>query len=89
MKLSIVIPAYNEEESIVETIDQIEEAFAKVNIDHEIFIVNDNSKDGTLACLNNWLRNIRRSNMKPTMARTVLATPYVTALNGFRVIAWP
>lgn len=51
MKLSIVIPAYNEEESITETIDQIEEAFAKVNIDREIFIVNDNSKDGTLAVL--------------------------------------
>lgn len=51
MKLSIVIPAYNEEESITETIDQIEEAFSKVNIDHEIFIVNDNSKDNTLAVL--------------------------------------
>lgn len=51
MKLSIVIPAYNEEESITETIDQIEEALGKVNIDHEIFIVNDNSKDGTLEVL--------------------------------------
>jgi dolichol-phosphate mannosyltransferase len=51
VKLRIVIPAYNEEESITETIDQIEEAFAKVNIDREIFIVNDNSKDGTLAVL--------------------------------------
>lgn len=48
MKLSIVIPAYNEEESISETIDQIEDAFSKVNIEHEVFIVNDNSKDGTL-----------------------------------------
>ena len=48
MKLSIVMPAYNEEESISETVDQIEEAFSKVNIEHEIFIVNDNSKDGTL-----------------------------------------
>lgn len=51
MKLSIVIPAYNEEESISETVEQIEEAFAKVNIEHEIFIVNDNSKDGTLEVL--------------------------------------
>lgn len=51
MKLSIVIPAYNEEESIIETIDQIEEAFSKVTIDHEIFIVNDNSKDNTLKVL--------------------------------------
>lgn len=53
MKLSIVIPAYNEEESISETIDQIETAFSKVNIDHEIFVVNDNSKDGTLGVLKN------------------------------------
>jgi dolichol-phosphate mannosyltransferase len=51
MKLSIVIPAYNEEESITETIDQIEEAFSKVNIDHEIYVVNDNSKDNTLQVL--------------------------------------
>lgn len=51
MKLSIVIPAYNEEESIAETIDQIEEAFSKVNIDHEIYVVNDNSKDNTLGVL--------------------------------------
>jgi dolichol-phosphate mannosyltransferase len=51
MKLSIVIPAYNEEESIKETIDQIEEAFSQVSIDHEIFIVNDNSKDNTAQVL--------------------------------------
>ena len=47
MKLSIVMPAYNEEESIGETIEEIEKAFGKVNIDHEILVVNDNSKDGT------------------------------------------
>ncbi len=47
MKLSIVIPAYNEEQSISETIEQIELAFEKVKIDHEIFVVDDNSKDNT------------------------------------------
>jgi dolichol-phosphate mannosyltransferase len=51
MKLSIVIPAYNEEESITETIDQIEEAFSHVSIVHEILIVNDNSKDNTAQVL--------------------------------------
>jgi dolichol-phosphate mannosyltransferase len=51
MKLSIVIPAYNEEESISETIEKLEAAFASVNIDREIFVVNDNSKDNTLGVL--------------------------------------
>ena len=47
MKLSIVIPAYNEEESLAETIEQFEEALSKVKIEHEIFVVNENSKDNT------------------------------------------
>jgi dolichol-phosphate mannosyltransferase len=51
MKLSIIIPAYNEEESIGKTVEQLEQAFEKVKIDHEIFVVNDNSKDNTLAVL--------------------------------------
>lgn len=51
MKLSIVIPAYNEEESIVETIESIETALNQIKIEHEIVIVNDNSKDNTLSVL--------------------------------------
>jgi len=51
MKLSIVIPAYNEEESIKETIDSIEDALAKVTIEHEVIVINDNSKDNTKAVL--------------------------------------
>ncbi len=47
MKLSIVIPAYNEEESITETIDSLERALSEISIDHETLIVNDNSKDNT------------------------------------------
>ena len=51
MKLSVVIPAYNEEQSIVPTIECIIEAFNKVKIEHEIFVINDNSKDNTLIVL--------------------------------------
>ena len=47
MKLSIVIPVYNEEESISQTIDMLEQTFDCTNIDHEIFVVNDNSVDKT------------------------------------------
>jgi len=72
MKLSIVIPAYNEEESITETIDQIEEAFSQVSINHEILVVNDNSKDNTAKVLED-------------LSRKYPAVKYVTNLgpNGF------
>lgn len=51
MKLSVVIPAYNEAKSIELTISQIATALREAEIDHEIFIVNDNSKDNTLQVL--------------------------------------
>jgi dolichol-phosphate mannosyltransferase len=47
MKLSIIIPAHNEEESITDTITAIEKALLTIKIDHEICVVNDNSKDST------------------------------------------
>jgi len=49
--LSIVIPAYNEAESITDTIAAIEQAFMVEPIDHEILVINDNSKDQTRAVL--------------------------------------
>lgn len=51
MKLSIVIPAYNEEESLRETLPQLYHTLKEVNISHEIFVTNDNSKDNTLGVL--------------------------------------
>jgi dolichol-phosphate mannosyltransferase len=51
MKLSIVIPAYNESESIGATIESIEQALNTIRIDHEVLVVNDNSKDDTAAVL--------------------------------------
>ncbi|MFN4854377.1 MAG: glycosyltransferase family 2 protein [Bacteroidota bacterium] len=51
MKLSVVIPAYNEEESIEKTVSELIAALDEKKIDHEIFVVNDNSKDNTLSVL--------------------------------------
>lgn len=51
MKLSILIPAYNEAESITDTILQIERALTEINIEHEILVVNDNSSDNTIEVL--------------------------------------
>lgn len=53
MNLSIIIPAYNEEESISETIESIKSALIQSKIPHEILVVNDNSKDNTEAVLKN------------------------------------
>ncbi|MEY2829055.1 MAG: hypothetical protein RIQ33_913 [Bacteroidota bacterium] len=47
MLLSIVLPAYNEEGSITETLDTLYATLVEKNIPHEIVVVNDNSKDGT------------------------------------------
>jgi dolichol-phosphate mannosyltransferase len=47
MKLSIVIPAYNEEGSIKETLVKLYDKLQESGIDHEIVVVNDNSKDDT------------------------------------------
>lgn len=52
MKLSIVIPAYNEESCIEETVLDLYNKLTKEQIDHEIVVVNDNSKDKTEEVLN-------------------------------------
>jgi dolichol-phosphate mannosyltransferase len=51
MKLSVVLPAYNEEGSIEETLRTLYAKLQAEQIDHEIVVVNDNSKDNTLGLL--------------------------------------
>lgn len=51
-KLSVVIPAYNEEGSIRETVETLYRTLCENNIVHEIFVVNDNSNDRTTDILN-------------------------------------
>jgi dolichol-phosphate mannosyltransferase len=47
MKLSVVIPAHNEEDCIESTVRSLRERLHAERIDHEILVVNDNSSDGT------------------------------------------
>jgi dolichol-phosphate mannosyltransferase len=51
MKLSVVIPAHNEEGCIQDTIDSLVLALSQEGIVHEILVVNDNSKDQTESLL--------------------------------------
>jgi len=48
MKLSIILPAYNEEVSIEETLITLYAKLKDEKIEHEIIVINDNSKDNTL-----------------------------------------
>lgn len=58
MKLSVVIPAYNEQESLPESLQSLYNALKVVEIDHEIVVVNDNSKDDTLGVLESLSQRI-------------------------------
>jgi dolichol-phosphate mannosyltransferase len=49
MKLSVVIPAYNEEETVGETVAGIASTLSREEIDHEVIVVDDSSTDGTAA----------------------------------------
>ena len=51
MKLSVVIPAYNEEGSIGDVVRNLYAKLCEEKIEHEILIIYDNSSDGTLEVL--------------------------------------
>ena len=51
MDLSIVIPLFNEEESIGELTDQLFKALQKIDLNFEILFIDDGSKDGSLSKL--------------------------------------
>jgi dolichyl-phosphate beta-glucosyltransferase len=53
VKLSVVIPAYNEEKRISETLKKIESYLHSNHLDYEIIIVDDGSKDNTLGVIYN------------------------------------
>ena len=47
MKLSIVVPAHNEEQNIGKCIDELRNVLLANDISYEVIVVNDNSRDGT------------------------------------------
>lgn len=59
MKLSLVIPAYNEAMNLPETIRAFYSALTDAGIEHEILIVNDNSGDNTLEVLEELNKQIK------------------------------
>lgn len=68
MKLSVVIPAHNEEGCIESTVRALVEKLTAERIEYEVLVVNDNSKDQTeqiLARLSQELTGVRYVNNTP------------------------
>lgn len=57
MLLSIIVPCYNEGESIKYTYQEIKKVLNNIKIQHEIVFINDGSKDNTLQILKNIGQN--------------------------------
>ena len=57
MLLSIVIPVYNEEQTIIQILDRVKAVKLLYNFDKEIIIVNDCSKDASVEIIENYIAN--------------------------------
>jgi dolichol-phosphate mannosyltransferase len=78
MKLSVVIPAHNEVDSITETIQRTVQELRQAGIDYEILVIDDASSDGTMAAVNAISEhepNVRcaRSHLPPGFGHAVRA----------------
>jgi dolichol-phosphate mannosyltransferase len=68
LKLSVVIPAHNEEGCVRSTIESLYQALVAAEIPHEILVVNDNSIDATeeiLRALSREIPSVRYVNNAP------------------------
>jgi dolichol-phosphate mannosyltransferase len=73
MKLSVVIPAYNEALNLPDTLNAFYDTLKREGISHELLVINDNSKDNSEQVLQDLEKNI------PTLRHIFNQPP----LNGF------
>ncbi|MDH3267741.1 MAG: glycosyltransferase family 2 protein, partial [Ignavibacteria bacterium] len=59
-KISIVIPLYNEEESIIPLSHELRKAISRININYEVILVDDGSTDSSLQKLKEITRTDNR-----------------------------
>jgi len=69
-EVSVILPAYNEGKSIVQTISQVHNAIGKISFEHEIIVVDDGSHDGTFS------EALRAAQSSPELTRCVKVISY-------------
>lgn len=60
MKISIVIPAYNEEKRILDSLNKIELYFKQYSFDYEVIIIDDGSKDNTVQLVQSFIQKNKK-----------------------------
>ncbi len=72
MKLSVLIPVYNEERTVAAVIDTVRKAPTLPGLDKEIVVVNDGSSDGTAAVLRAFegVEGVRIFHQSPNRGKT-------------------
>jgi dolichol-phosphate mannosyltransferase len=78
MKLSVVIPAHNEVESIADTVTATATELEHAEIEHEIIVVDDASGDGTAAVVN----SIAEANPRVRLVRSPLPPGFGHAIRA-------
>lgn len=63
LKLSVIIPAYNEEQNLPPTLEELRTTLGAEGIPFEIIAVNDNSSDGTLKAIARFMEEDDRIRM--------------------------
>lgn len=82
MRLSLVIPTYNERENISKLISKIDKHFKKHKIDGELIVVDDNSPDGTGEILENLKKDYSFLKVKHRTGKLGLSS---AVLDGFSI----
>jgi glycosyltransferase involved in cell wall biosynthesis len=59
MDLTIIIPVYNEKDSIVSTISEIKSSFVSSDIQYEIIVVDDGSSDNSVEIISKEFEDVR------------------------------
>lgn len=89
MELSIVIPAYNEEKRISDSLKKVISFFDKNKEDYELLVVNDGSKDKTVEIIKEFSKNNKRVKLidyKTNRGKGYAVKTGVLAANGKKIL---